>query len=69
VTGDRDLTGKAVGKDAHAGKATFVSLLGLDGAKEAAQTCVNSAKDALATYGDKATALRHLADYTIQREK
>ena len=33
VEGDAAAVGKAVGKDADAGKATFVSLLGLDGAK------------------------------------
>jgi farnesyl diphosphate synthase len=33
VTGDATAAGKAVGKDAAAGKATFVSLLGLEGAR------------------------------------
>ena len=68
VTGSADQTGKAVGKDADAGKATFVSLMGLDGAKEAARTCVETAKDALHPFGDKAASLRQLADYTIMRE-
>ena len=68
VEGDAQTAGKAVGKDADAGKATFVSLLGLDGAKEAAKTCVTSANDALAPFGKNAATLRQLADFIISRE-
>jgi farnesyl diphosphate synthase len=41
VTGDAATTGKRVGKDAAAGKATFVSLLGLEGARARAQALVD----------------------------
>ena len=69
VEGDAAETGKAVQKDSSAGKATFVSLLGLDAAKNAAKEEVARAKDALSAFGDSAVALRQLADYTITRNK
>jgi len=67
VEGDAHLTGKRVGKDVEAGKATFVSLLGLAGAKSRAQKLVDQACDALAPYGDKGDNLRQVAQYTITR--
>ncbi|EIE48844.1 farnesyl-diphosphate synthase [Salipiger aestuarii] len=67
VTGDADTVGKAVGKDAARGKATFVSLLGLDGAKRRAQTLVTDACDALSSYGAGADALREAARFVISR--
>ena len=68
VEGDQALTGKAVGKDAAAGKATFVSLLGLDEAKSRAATLVDQACDALSVYGDKAETLQQLARFVISRQ-
>ncbi|MGH1330177.1 MAG: polyprenyl synthetase family protein [Paracoccaceae bacterium] len=68
VEGDAALTGKRVGKDADAGKATFVSLLGLDAARTRAQELVEGACDALAPYGDKAQALRQAARFVISRD-
>ena len=50
VTGSSAAVGKAVGKDAAAGKATFVSLLGLEAAKTRAETLVDDACDALSVY-------------------
>jgi farnesyl diphosphate synthase len=67
VEGDAALVGKAVGKDADAGKATFVSLLGLDGAKARAAALVTEAEAALECYGDEARALRQLAQFVISR--
>ena len=69
VEGDASAVGKAVGKDADAGKATFVSLLGLDGAKARARDLVTDACDALTPYGDKAERLRALAQYVIERDR
>ena len=68
VTGDAAAAGKAVGKDAAAGKATFVSLLGLDGARQRAETLVESACDALSCYAGKAETLRQLARFVIARQ-
>jgi len=68
VTGDAARTGKAIGKDAAAGKATFVSLMGLDGAKKKAQDLVYSACDSLKPYGSAAENLRRAARYVITRD-
>lgn len=68
VTGDAAAAGKAVGKDAAAGKATFVSLLGLAGARARAASLVDTACDALSVYGARADALRDLARFVISRQ-
>ncbi|MBE0412738.1 polyprenyl synthetase family protein [Yoonia sp.] len=67
VTGDATAVGKAVGKDAAAGKATFVSLLGLDGAKSRAAELVQEACDALSVYGDDAETMKDAARFVIAR--
>lgn len=68
VTGDEDVTGKRVGKDAAAGKATFLSLLGLEGAKAEARRYVGAAEAALESYGEAAENLRELARFVIERD-
>jgi farnesyl diphosphate synthase len=68
VTGDAATTGKRVGKDAGAGKATFVSLLGLDGARARAAALVEEAAAALAPYGAGAANLIAAARFTIARD-
>lgn len=67
VTSDAETLGKAAQKDAEAGKATFVSLLGLDGAKSRAEMLVESACDALSIYGSDADHLRDVARFVIER--
>jgi len=56
-----------VGKDEDAGKATFVSLLGLDGAKRRAAALVDEACDALDIYGTEAQVLKDAARFVIDR--
>lgn len=68
VEGDAAKAGKALGKDAAAGKATFVSLLGLAGAKRRARTLVEEAEAALLPYGGAAETLRQAARFVIARE-
>ena len=68
VTGDAAKTGKAVGKDVDAGKATFVSMLGLEGARERAVVLVDQACAHLSPYGDRADLLKQAARFTIARE-
>lgn len=69
VEGDSSKAGKALRKDADAGKATFVTLLGLDGAKAEAARLVAEAETALAPFGDKAQSLRDLARFIIARDR
>ncbi len=68
VTGDAAKTGKRVGKDADAGKATFVSLLGLDAAKAQARSLVAQAENHLLGYGERAQNLIAAANFVISRE-
>ena len=67
VEGDEAAAGKALGKDAGAGKATFVSLLGLDGAKARAETLTAEAISALTPFGAAAEPLRLAAKFAISR--
>ncbi len=68
VTGDPSLMGKSQGKDAAAGKVTFVSLLGLDGARAHADAVAAQALDHLAGFGEAAADLRDVVDYVLTRQ-
>jgi farnesyl diphosphate synthase len=69
VEGDETVAGKALGKDAAAGKETFLSLLGIDRAREQAQMLVDQAKAHLHGFGGEADLLRAIADYVIERDR
>ena len=67
VIGSEAETGKRVQKDKAAGKATFVTLLGLAGAEARASTLVEQAIEAVSIYGKKADHLRAAAQFAITR--
>ena len=68
IEGDEERAGKALHKDEAAGKATFVSLMGLDRAKEQASILVEQAIAHLAPYGSEADLLRAVAYYITERD-
>jgi len=68
-SGDEAAAGKPIGRDAHAGKATFVSLLGPDRARQQAGLLVNQAIEHLADHGEEADLLRAIARFAIERDR
>ena len=67
--GDEALAGKKLRKDAAAGKETFLTLLGLDRAREQARLLVDQAVAHLKPYGPEADLLRDIARYTLERDR
>ena len=68
LNGSEAQTGKRVGKDHAAGKATFVSLLGPEGARARAEDLIAEAEAAVASFGPAAGNLRALARFIIDRQ-
>ena len=68
IEGDTILAGKRLQKDVSAGKATFVSLLGIENAKIRAKQLVEEAIEALSIYVDKAEPMRQVAKFIIERK-
>jgi farnesyl diphosphate synthase len=69
VEGEAERTGKAVRKDTEAGKATFLSLLGIERARTQAKMLVDQAVAQLHSYGEKAELLRAIAYYSVERDR
>jgi farnesyl diphosphate synthase len=67
--GDETAAGKALRKDAEAGKQTFVSLLGPERARSQARMLVDQAVAQLANHGVEADLLRALARYILERDR
>jgi len=61
------VTGKPVGRDQVAGKATFVSLLGVEGARKRAQDLAEHAADRLAQFSNRADLLCDMAQFVVDR--
>jgi farnesyl diphosphate synthase len=69
VEGSEIAAGKAVGKDAAAGKATFVSLLGVERARTQATVLIDQAISHLTSFGEEADLLRAIARFAIERDR
>ena len=67
VEGDATALGKTVGKDEAAGKATFVSTMGVDGARIEARRLIDHATSRLAPFGSAAEPLRAFCDHMLNR--
>ncbi len=67
--GDEAKAGKALRKDAEQGKATFVSLMGPDKAREQARALSEQAVGHLANHGKEADLLRALARFVVERDR
>lgn len=67
--GDEEKAGKALRKDAEKGKATFVSLMGADGARQQANALCEQAIGHLVSHGKEADLLRDLARYIVERDR
>jgi farnesyl diphosphate synthase len=67
-SGDEAAAGKPTGRDADAGKATFVSLLGEERARQQAGFLVSQAVEHLSQHGSEADLLRAVARFAIERD-
>jgi len=68
-SGDEEAAGKRTGKDARKGKATVVSLLGPERARQQARVLVEQAIDHLSDHGPEADMLRAIARFAIERDR
>ena len=68
ITGDAATVGKAVGKDVTKGKATFVSVLGVERARDQANHLADQAINHLKLFDSKADHLRALARFVVERK-
>jgi farnesyl diphosphate synthase len=68
VEGTMEETGKAVGKDEAAGKATFVSILGAERARAQAHFLADQAIEHLSVFDEAADQLRAAARFAVDRK-
>ena len=68
LQGSEEETGKPVGRDSQAGKATFVSILGPDLAREHADMLAKQAAEHLDIFGERAAPLQALAKFVVERK-
>jgi len=67
IEGNPEEMGKNIGSDEPQQKATYPKLVGLNEAKEMAQTCIKRGIHALKPFGERAMPLKALAQYIIER--
>lgn len=67
AAGDPEEAGKAVAKDAAAGKVNLVSLLGVDGARQRVRLLAAQAQKHLAMFGPRAKVLSEAVDFILER--
>lgn len=67
VEGDETRVGKPLRTDEEAGKANFVTLLGVDGARQRVRLLASQAKEHLAIFREKADILLHSVDFVLDR--
>lgn len=67
--GDEDAAGKRLRKDADAGKATFLTLLGPERARQQCRMLTEQAIQHLHGFGEEADLLRALARYVVERDR
>jgi farnesyl diphosphate synthase len=67
IDGDPAITGKPVQQDAAAGKATFVSILGIDRARDQARLLADQAARHLEIFDERADLLKAVATYVVER--
>ncbi len=68
IEGDAATVGKQTGKDAAAGKATIVGVLGIAKSKERLRSLVDEASSALAMFGERADVLKAAAKFVAERQ-
>ncbi|QFT77782.1 Farnesyl diphosphate synthase [Erythrobacter sp. THAF29] len=69
VEGDQEKAGKALRKDDTQGKQTFVTLMGVEKAREQARVLVDQAVGHLGSHGSEADLLRALAKFIVERDR
>lgn len=67
VEGDEQLVGKTLKKDKAQNKLNFVSIYGVEGAKNIAERLINDAETSLSVFGEKAYTLKNLSRYILTR--
>ena len=67
VTATSQELGKTAGKDIDAEKSTYVALMGIEGARDYAETLLSEAIDALDEFGDAASELKQLGRLMVHR--
>ena len=68
VEGETAVIGKTSGKDQTQGKATYPALMGIEGARQAAEDMIEEALGSLEPFDERADPLRWIADYMVQRD-